>query len=96
MDLVRHVFYELYYCSLCEEFLLPDRLENPTYDIVTKKWYYTGPCLQRVRLLRALGYNEQLFLSKKDTSGWRQCSKTSVIIMSTYYNEQIFVKRGPV
>ena len=49
----------------------------------------TGSRLQRVRLLWASSYNQQLFLSERNTSAWHQCLK-SVDIMSTAYNEQIF------
>ena len=50
---------------------------------------YTGSCLQRVRLLRAPGYNEQIILSEKKTSHWHQCLKSSDIV-NTAYNEHIF------
>ena len=51
---------------------------------------YTGSRLQRVRLLRAPGYNKQIFFSKTNPSHLRQCSKSSDTT-STSYNEHIFM-----
>ena len=42
------------------------------------KLAYTGSRLQRVRLLRAHIYNESIFFSKRNTSDWHQCLKSSV------------------
>ena len=46
---------------------------------------YTGSHLQRVRLLRAPDYNEQIFFSKMNPSHLRQCSNSSDTT-STGYN----------
>ena len=51
---------------------------------------YTGSRLQRVRLLRAPTYNEQIFFSERNISDLYQCLKSSVT-MGTAYNEHIFM-----
>ena len=62
---------------------------------------YTGSRLQRVRLLRPPGYNKQIIFSKKMTSDWQYCLKSSDVT-STVFNEHIFMnyavrsKRDPV
>ena len=62
------------------------REELPT---LTRQLSYTGSRLQRVRLLRALGYNKQFFLRKEYF--WLTTMVKSAIITSTCYNEQIFL-----
>ena len=51
---------------------------------------YTGSRLERVRLLWAPSYNEQIFFSKTNLSHLRQCLKSSDTT-STSYNEHIFM-----
>ena len=50
---------------------IPDALKNHQTESEFNK--YTGSRLQRVRLLRAPAYNEQIFFSQINASDWYQC-----------------------
>ena len=46
--------------------------DNPGKLVFFVETYYSGPCLQRVRILRVSGYNEQILFSEKNSSNQLQ------------------------
>ena len=59
--------------SMCSERtdLYKPKLDVLKYNNACLLIYYTGSHLQRVRLLRAPGYNEKIIFSEEMTSDWQ-------------------------